>query len=54
MTMEPDNDGGKPRRETNYASKPGSGAKPGFALSAWSLVVGAIFLALILGGLLVI
>lgn len=51
MAMEPE-DGGAPKQETEYASQPRSGERPGFALSAWSLVLGGIFLALVLGGLL--
>lgn len=42
------------QRETDYAGQSDSGAKPGFALSAWSLVFGAVFLLLVLGGLLII
>ena len=42
------------QRETDYAGQSDSGAKPGLALSAWSLVFGAVFLLLVLGGLLII
>jgi hypothetical protein len=40
--------------DTDYAGQSDSGAKPGFALSAWSLIFGAVFLLLVLGGLLII
>lgn len=40
--------------DTDYAGQSDSGAKPGLALSAWSLVFGAVFLLLVLGGLLMI
>ena len=46
--------GGKPQQDTEYASQSASGAKPGFVLSAWSLILGGVFLLLILGGLLAI
>jgi len=51
MAMEPE-DGGAPKQKTEYASQRGSGERPGFALSAWSLALGGVFLALVLGGLL--
>ncbi|MBC2773948.1 hypothetical protein H6M51_13880 [Rhizobium sp. AQ_MP] len=42
------------RQETDYSAQSDHGTKPGFALSAWSLVIGAAFLLLVLGGLLLI
>ncbi|MFN3506950.1 MAG: hypothetical protein ACK4ZU_05685 [Allorhizobium sp.] len=43
---------GQAQEETDYASNTASGAKPAFALSAWSLIIGGLFLILVLGGLL--
>lgn len=45
---------GQAQEETDYAPNTASGAKPASALSAWSLIVGGVFLALVLGGLLMI
>jgi hypothetical protein len=42
------------RESTDYAATTASGAKPGFVLSAWSLILGGVFLVLILAGLLLI
>lgn len=54
MALEPRQNGGEPRDETEYASRSDSGAKPGFVLSAWSLVIGGLFLVMVLGGLIFI
>jgi hypothetical protein len=45
---------GQLQEDTDYASNSASGAKPAFALSAWSLVLVGIFLALMVSGLLLI
>ena len=42
------------QQETAYGAQSDSGAKPGFALSAWSLVIGGAFLVLVLGWLFLI
>jgi len=42
------------QQETAYGAQSDSGAKPGFALSAWSLVIGGVFLVLVLGWLFLI
>ena len=52
MANEHGDDDTQKQHDTAYASQSGSGAKPGFVLSAWSLVVGGAFLVLILVGLL--
>jgi hypothetical protein len=52
MATEPENDQTKPN--TDYAAQSDSGAKPGFVLSAWSLLIGAVFLLLVFVGLLII
>jgi hypothetical protein len=54
MKMEPTEKDSRLRQGTDYSAQSDSGAKPGSILSAWSLVIGAISLALILGGLLAI
>ncbi|WP_172450117.1 hypothetical protein [Rhizobium sp. TH135] len=54
MALEPGQDGGEPRDDTDYASRSDGGAKPGVVLSAWSLVIGGLFLVLVLGGLILI
>jgi hypothetical protein len=40
--------------QTEYAPKSASGSKPGFALSAWALALGAVALVIIISGLLAI
>lgn len=40
--------------QTEYAPKSAAGSKPGFALSAWALALGAVALVIIISGLLVI
>lgn len=54
MAMEPGQDERRTevRRSTEYSAQSDGGAKPGFALSAWSLVIGSGFILLVLGGLL--
>lgn len=54
MAMEPGQDERRTevRRSTEYSAQSDSGAKPGFALSAWSLIIGGGFILLVLGGLL--
>lgn len=54
MAMEPDEGGGVPQQRTDYSAQSDPGAKPGFVLSAWSLVVGGVFIILVLAGLLYI
>ncbi|WP_161596968.1 hypothetical protein [Rhizobium glycinendophyticum] len=54
MAIEPSDEQRQAPDQNDYAPKTASGAQPGFVLSAWSLVLGAVFLVLILGGLLVI
>lgn len=54
MEREPQRHQGEPRGQTDYAPKTSGGAKPGFALSAWSLAIGGLFLVLVLGSLLLI
>ncbi|MFN3503506.1 MAG: hypothetical protein ACK4ZJ_14710 [Allorhizobium sp.] len=53
MVTEPSENGQgtEVRRSTEYSAQSDSGAKPGFALSAWSLIVGGCFLLLVLGWL---
>jgi hypothetical protein len=52
MVVDPGDEVRQVSNQTDYAPKMASGAKPGFVLSAWSLVLGGIFLVLILAGLL--
>lgn len=54
MAREAEDTKQRTQADTDYAGQSDSGAKPGFALSAWSLVFGAVFLLLVLGGLLII
>lgn len=54
MEHEPRSDRDEPRGQTDYAQKRSGGAKPGFALSAWSLAIGGLFLFLVFGSLLLI
>ncbi|RKE85042.1 MULTISPECIES: hypothetical protein [Rhizobium] len=54
MATEPENGETQRPRDTDYAAQSDSGAKPGFVLSAWSLVLGGIALLLIISSLLVI
>jgi hypothetical protein len=54
MQREPESDRNEPREQTDYAPKRSGGAKPGLALSAWSLAIGGLFLVLVLGSLLLI
>jgi len=54
MATEPseNGEGTEVLRTTDYSAQSGSGAKPGFALSAWSLVIGGGFILLFVAGLL--
>lgn len=52
MATEPREDKGHDRQDTEYAPTSRSGAKPGFVLSAWALVLGAAALVAIISGLL--
>lgn len=52
MAKAPGDDEAEPN--TAYAAQSDSGSKPGAALSAWSLVIGAAFLLLVFTGLLLI
>ncbi|AOG12156.1 MULTISPECIES: hypothetical protein [Rhizobium/Agrobacterium group] len=54
MATEPseNGEGTEVLRTTDYSAQSDSGAKPGFALSAWSLVIGGGFILLFVAGLL--
>ena len=54
MATEPGQEGSRTevRTATEYSAQSDSGAKPGFALSAWSLVFGGGFILLVVTGLL--
>ena len=54
MATEPGQKGSRTERRpaTEYSAQSDSGAKPGFALSAWSLIIGGGFILLVLGALL--
>jgi hypothetical protein len=54
MAADPGDEQRQSPDQNDYAPKTASGAQPGFVLSAWSLALGAVFLVLILGGLMVI
>ncbi|MDH4441058.1 MAG: hypothetical protein QE284_11795 [Rhizobium sp.] len=55
MATEPAGEGqDEERHDTDYAPKSTGGSKPGYVLSAWSLVMGAAALVLVISGLLLI